>query len=384
MNTKLVNWVEGMTVNHLHFQQMENYFIDRLRDDLTGRLTAYNYGLLPSDGDRGNSDAFDISQQLTGKVEIRLIRCNALTSGGYRISYNPPHGECLLYTHSFDADSKSPASDKDILWDVILSVEPYRRVPTGIPDEEETPPRHPDCTEHYSLSVVLKDTLNLKQMGLHHLVIGRIRQRGERYEVDNSHIPPCTSMNSHAELLIYFEKFNKYLSDIERASMSIIAKIRNRTNNTSLANQVFRLCQEIIRHISSIYFKFRNTGKYSAPIYIVDYCSTLAHTCFAALNFNSTADKEEMLKYFYEWIGVTPGTFEEQLAETLGILYDHENIRVIMFQAESFLATLSELLIKLSTLEYIGQHKENIVVAERWGQSQQTKTDRGGGWNILG
>jgi len=117
-------------------------------------------------------------------------------------------------------------------------------------------------------------------------------------------------------------------------------------------------------------------------VYIVDFCSTLAHTCFAALNFNSTTDKEEMLKYFYEWSDVTPGTFEELLAGTLGIVYDHENIRVIMLQAESFLTTMSELWIRLSTLEYIGQHKGNIVVAERLGQNQQAKPQVGG-WSIL-
>ena len=379
MSIKLVNWVEGMEVNHLHFQQTENYFINRFRDDQAGRLTGYNYGLLPCADSKDNSGSFDISQQLTGKVEIRLIRCNALTAGGHRISYNPSHDESLLYIHSFDEQSTSV---KDSLWDVILSVEPYKRVPAGIPDEDETPPRHPDSMERYSLSVVPKDTLRLSRLGLYHLVIGRIRQRDDRYEVDNNYIPPCTSMRSHAELLSYYEKFSKYISNIERASVSIIAKIRNRTQTTSLANHVGRLCQEIIRYISSIYFRYRNTGKDLAPVYIVDFCSTLAHTCFAALNFNSTTDKEEMLKYFYEWSDVTPGTFEELLAGTLGIVYDHENIRVIMLQAESFLTTMSELWIRLSTLEYIGQHKGNIVVAERLGQNQQAKPQVGG-WSIL-
>ena len=380
MDRKLVNWVEGMDVNYGHFQQLENYFIDRLCDNQAGRLTGYNYGLLPAIDGKGNSSEFDISEQVTGKVEIKLIRCNALTAGGCRISYNPLHDQILLYTHSFDAENESIGMEK--YWDVVLTINPFKRVPVGIPNEDETPPRHPDSMEQYGLSILPEGVIYRNQLGFHHLVIGRIRQRGGRYEVDSNYIPPCASMTSHADLLSYYESFGTHLSDIERTSRKIIAKIRNRTQNAPLAIHIGSLCEEIMRYISSIYFTYRNAGKDMAPIYIVDYFSTLAHICFVSLNFISKQEKEEMLRYFYEWSDVNPGTFEELLSKTLGIIYEHENIRVIMLQIESFLQVMSELWIKLSTLEYIGQHKDNIVVSERWYQNEQVKTSKGG-WNIL-
>jgi hypothetical protein len=42
---------------------------------------------------------------------------------------------------------------------------------------------------------------------------------------------------------------------------------------------------------------------------------------------------------------------------------------------------MSELWLKLSALEYIGQHKDNIVVSERAHQTETVKSK--GGWTIL-
>jgi hypothetical protein len=377
---KLVNWVEGMNVSSIHFQQTENYFIERLYDNLATRLTRYNYGLLPSLDGRSASSEFDISERVTGKVEIRLQRCNALTAGGCRISYNPGQNDYILYTHTFEQDKQSDANATRI-WDVILTIEPFQRIPSGIPNEEETPPRHPDITEFYRLSIIPQGHTNYDQLGLFHLVIGRIRQHSGRYEVDTNYIPPCTQMSSHSELLSYYDRFNNYMSDIERASGNIVSKVRNRAHNSSMAQHIAATCESIMRYIAMIYFPYRNTGREASPVETVNYFSTLAHIVYVSLRCINKTDREEMLRYFYEWSDVNPGSFEELLSETMNIMYNHNAIRTVMVQAESFLNTMSELWIRLSTLEYIGQHKENIVVSERVQQSETPK--KGSSWTIL-
>jgi hypothetical protein len=123
-------------------------------------------------------------------------------------------------------------------------------------------------------------------------------------------------------------------------------------------------------------------GRDALPVEIAGYFSTLAHTCFISFNFISKAEKEELLKYFYEWSDITPGSFEELLSDTLSIIYDHNNIRSSMIQMNSFLQVLSGLWVRLSALEYIGQHKENIVISERSYQ-QETKKKESGSWTIL-
>ena len=91
-------------------------------------------------------------------------------------------------------------------------------------------------------------------------------------------------------------------------------------------------------------------------------------------------EREELLKYFYEWKDVTPGNFEELLAKTIEMVYDHKQINQSMTTINDFLIVLVALWNKLSGLEYIGQHKENIVVAEQQvvQQVQARKT-----WTLL-
>lgn len=377
---RLVNWKENMDVNCSHLEQLENYFIDRLCDTKAVMMNGHNYGLLPPFGENQVSSRFEISEQLTGKVEIKLRSCNAITGGGCRISYNPGQSNYLLYTHTFSEEKESQAKGNGF-WDVILTVDPFKRIPTGIPDGEETPPRHPDTTEYYGLTIVPQGQVNKEQLGMFHLVIGRIRQNGNRYEVDTQYIPPCVNMSSHPDLLDYYERFGSYLNDIERASKIIISKTREGTRNSPLATHIGNVCEDLMRYIASIYFAYRNTGRTAAPVEIVGYFSTLAHTCFISLNFISRTQREELLKYFYEWSDVTPGSFEELLANSLNVIYEHGNIRTIMLQIESFLRVMGELWLKLSSLEYIGQHKENIVISERTNQTDAPKVKSG--WTIL-
>ncbi|MDR1501093.1 MAG: hypothetical protein LBT43_01385 [Prevotella sp.] len=378
----LVNWQESMDVGYQHLQQTENYFIERLGDNLATRLTSFNYGLLPSPDRRKSSTEFEISESVTGKVEIKLRSCNAITAGGYRIAYNPAHTEYLSYTHSFEEIQDKQNNPDTKYWDVILSINPFERIPTGIPDERENPPRHPDVREGYRLSIAPQGHTNYEQLGSYHLVIGRIRKYGNRYEVDSNYIPACTSMCSHPDLLKYYESFGSHLNDIERASKLIISKIRNRAQNAPLAFHIAIICENMMHYISRIYFRYRNTGRDALPVDVADYFATLAHTCFIGLNFISKTEKEELLRYFYEWSDITPGSFEELLSNTLSVRYDHNNIRSVMLQIDSFLQVVSELWLRLSALEYIGQHKENIVISERSYQ-QDSKKKETGGWTII-
>lgn len=377
---RLVNWQENMDVDCSHFEQLENYFIDRFCDVKAITMNGHNYGLLPPVGENKVSARFEIGEQLTGQVEIKLRSCNAITGGGCRIAYNPRQSDYLIYTHTFSEEKDSQTKNTGF-WDVILTVDPFKRIPTGIPDAEETPPRHPDTIEYYGLSIAPQGQVNTEQLGMYHLVIGRIRQNGNRYEVDTQYIPPCISMSSHPDLLDYYERFGSYLNDIERASKIIIAKTREGNKNSPLATHIGNVCEDLMRYIASIYFTYRNTGRTASPVEIVGYFSTLAHTSFISLSFISKTQREELLKYFYEWSDVTPGSFEELLANSLNVIYEHNNIRTIMLQMESFLRVMAELWLKLSSLEYIGQHKENIVISERTYQADAPKSK--GGWIVF-
>ncbi|WP_075603031.1 type VI secretion system baseplate subunit TssK [Saccharicrinis aurantiacus] len=377
---QLVNWQESMNVSAEHFIQSENFFIDTSRDYASLRLTNSNYGLLPTVGDKDNANGIRISEHVTGHIEIKLLHCNAITSSGIRVNFNPDDESYLIKDYSPDSQSLSARHRETKQWDIILIVNPFDRCPSGDLDVEETPPRHPNAGAKYDLQVMPSGELNTSEFGSHHLTIGRIRKSSDRYEVDGNYIPPCTSMASHPDLMEYYNHLGQKLSSIEKSSKTIISKVINRQSQTELAENIRAVCEDLLRYISVIYFEFRNKGRYLPPIDIIQYFSTLAHVTYGSLSFIQNKEKEELLKYFYEWSDITPGSFEETLANTLEILYEHDKIRSTMFQIDSFMTILSDLLVKLSQLDHIGQHKENIIVSESISQSDSTQKSK---WSIL-
>jgi hypothetical protein len=360
----LINWVDGMKISKEHLSQTEDYFIDIVRDAVNLRLTGYSYGLLPPYKDEKISSDFEIMEHTTEHVEIELRRCNAITIGGCRIDINPnDYTGYLKLDYKFSENDKKESDKNSKYWDIILIVYPFGRVPTGIPDPDETPPRHPHADKSYSLSIVPVGQINASELGMHNLIIGRVRKEGDRYEVDTTYIPPCTSMLSHPDLKKYYETFGKYLNDIEVASHKIIQKILERDNSMSVAKNTQFLCEHILNYIVTIYFKYKNMGRNFSPVEIIEMFSSFAHVCNVALNYIPKRKREEMLQYFYEWSDVTPGHFVDLITAMFEAVYDHNNIRFIMEQTDRFLSTFSNLWVILSSLEYIGQHKENVVVA---------------------
>jgi hypothetical protein len=356
-----------MKISKNHLSQTEDYFIDIVRDATNMNLTNYNFGILPPYKNDELSSDFEITEKISNHVEIELRKCNAITAGGCRININPlDQSEYLRLDYPFENDIASAENkNKQLFWDVILVVHPFDRTPAGAPDPEETPPRHPDAQKSYTLFIKPAGQIRVDESGMHHLIIGRVTKNGDRFEVDKSYIPPCTSMSSHPDLKKYYERFGKYLNDIEVSSHRIIQKIHERENISDIAKNINSVCEHILTNISTIYFNYKNKGRNYSPVEALDVFSSLAHITFVSINFIHKKKREEMLQYFYEWSDVTPGNFTEMLTNMLELTYDHHNIRTLMSYTEEFLSMFSSLWIKLSTLEYIGQHKENIVVAEK-------------------
>ncbi|MEG0518249.1 MAG: type VI secretion system membrane-associated complex protein TssK [Bacteroidales bacterium] len=374
-NPKLVNWQEQMKVLPTHFRQSEDFFIHQLNDLSTIFSDKYGYGLLSMPGENKGPD-IQIREDSAGDIEVSLYRCNAVTASGNRIHFiaaNEDKPIRKIYSPAHEA----PSRIKEMTcMDIILTVNPFERVAVGELNPHESPPRHPDCEELYSLHITPSGELNIPSFGAHYLVIGRILKQGEMYIADNNYIPPCREMQGHPELAEYYKKFDRQIYKLQKASLCIIGKVSNKPNGNELAASISLLSETIVKYIASIHFIFKNYSTSLAPVMITNYISTMAYHCFLMITSLSGIKKEELLRYFYEWSDITPGSFEELLANTLKIEYDHSNIRPLMLRLEVFLSTMSNLLERLSHLEYIGQHKESLVVSEREeDQNQEQKKD---------
>lgn len=375
MKHKLVNWSNMMMVDPMHFKQTEDFFIELVSDSVATGLDRHGYGLLPPDNSEKNAAKIDILEKVTGNVEIRLHRCNAITAGGYLIRFEQDGENSITNTHSFNSSEDSSA------WDIILSVNPYKRVLSGIPDEREDPPRHPDVEPTIELYIMSSGTMNVDKLNKQQLVIGKICKQGERYKIDTDYIPPCTCMMSHPALVQYFNKFSSLMDNLETASKEIIAKVRNKDTPSPLALNIEMICRNLMRYISTVYFAFRNNGIYWKPIDITECFSSLAHIFYVSFSFISVTEKEELLNYFYEWNEISPGTLDTVLSGVLEMQYDHNNINESMKLIDDTFNLIAELWIKLSLLEYIGQHKDNIIVSDKKLITQPVKKSK---WDIFG
>ena len=376
MKYKLTNWVDGMGVIPQHFIQSENHLIELVSTSCTIGMGNHSYGILPSSADNKDLSEIDIQEKITGSVEVRLCRCNAITKGGYHISFNPDTENFLIKNLSLASITNTNYS----VWEVILSVNPYKRVPTGPPDLEEDPPRHPYVIPELELFILPANEFNLKEAHGQHLIVGRIKLNGGKYEIDGNYIPPCTCMASHPRLSAYHSRFLSLINELEKASNNIIFKIQDKKINSTLSGDIEMLCQGIMTYISDKYFSIFNLGLEWEPIRIVEFFSSLAHMYYVKMSFIAVKDREELFNYFHEWEELIPGTFESIITKAIEIQYDHNNLVDSMMKVDEFISTLTKLWTKLSNLEYIGQHKESMIVSETPLKSSNTKSER---WKLF-
>ncbi|MCC8171532.1 MAG: type VI secretion system membrane-associated complex protein TssK [Parabacteroides sp.] len=369
---KLVNWQGQMKLSADHFRQTEDYFIEGMNDIRSLFLGKYDYGLLPLLG-QDKEVEIRIREHMDNQVEVNVYCCNAVTASGERINFNLSENETpLSKTYSPQHDEKGQ-NKKITYWDVILSVNPYQRVASGEPDPLEEPLRHPECESAYKLHIMPSGEFNSSECGPHFLNIGKIRKEGNRYLVDQNYIPPCRTMSGHPELAHYFKLFEKSLYGLRQSCKNIIAKVNNRPAGSELAVNIRSISERIFSYLASIHFRLKNFETAIAPVTITEDISTLASLCYVCLVRLPGIQKDELLKYFYEWSDVTPGAFEEMLADTMEITYEHYNLRSVMVRLETFLNSLGDLWEHLNRLEYIGQHKESLVVSARGGERNEER-----------
>jgi hypothetical protein len=269
-------------------------------------------------------------------------------------------GQELEFNHYFNQDAPTDAIETFF---IILTVNPHERVAVGKPDADETPVRYPEVDSFYSITILPANQISAKNN--HYLEVGKLNRSASGIQLVTDYIPPCAAILSHPDLVRYYETFSNQLNEFQLLSFRIIDKITSKDTISPIGRNVKLLCDKMLDYIARIYFSYRNVAFQQTPLVLVGYFSEMAHIFFSTVKSIAGTEREELLKYFYEWKDVTPGNFEELLARLIEVVYNHHDIRSSMITVDEFLRVIIALWNKLSTLEYIGQRKENIVVAEQ-------------------
>jgi len=371
---KSINWVNGMKLSSSQFLHTDLYTQDMIRDAVSLQLHNSNYGLLPPFAGYPSSHDIELLEKATNHLEVRVNYCNAVTPEGCHIDIAKGNLDgAITFQHYF---GQSEAKH----YHVVLEVNPFNPEPSGLPDPEETPLRYPNLSKSYKISVIPENEISSKIPESYYITIGKVYYDGHAILIDKDFIPPSTTITSHSALIRFYEQFSDLMNDLQLASFKIIDKTGGRDNVSTLGKNIRLISEKMNDYIAGIFYNYRNVAYRESPSELAGYFSSLAHQFFTAIKFIDPKEREELLKYFYEWKDVTPGNFEELLSRTIELVYDHKKINEAMKTVSDFLNVLVALWNKLSTLEYIGQRKENIVVAEQQvvQQVQARKT-----WTLL-
>ncbi|AZA74480.1 hypothetical protein [Chryseobacterium indoltheticum] len=371
-----INWVDGMKVSQKHLNDQDNFLIDTIRDGNSLGITNYNYGLLPLSNEFTDKTIFDVHNTATNDVQLFIKNCSAVTLAGYRLELKDRRVSVKSLAKSLNLDE----NQMDGEYYILISVNPFDKVPFGDIDPEEIPPRHPNSHANYHIELLPVSSLNSNHSGGNYLVVGKVDFKGNIAQVNTNFIPPCTSIQSHPVLIDYYNGYAKSIGNLQQYAFKIIQKASHKNQNTALALNVKALCNVLVNTFGDMYFQFRNIIPYQPPVFLIETFATLALRMYNSTQILVPGELEEMLNYSLEWSEIAPHTLLNQLSTVAETNYDHHNSGEPLLYISQMLKSLETIFSKLSELDYIGQRKENIIVNE---QEVSSNTNPKRGWSVL-
>jgi hypothetical protein len=367
-NTYLpVNWIDGMKINKSHFIAQEQAIVYQIAKATGSLLTDLSYGLLPS-GNGGTGLKLFISVDNQQKVQVRIQQCRAITAGGYYIEFNEDTALSANNLQTPLASIPQPLKDlrdKSSSYYVVLTINPYKKMPYGPANPAEAPARLPYTVPFFAVDLVAMADVAKNKLGLFQLAVGKLILEEQRVILDEEYIPACCSVNSHADLLEIHAALEQFLAKMETYSLQIIQKIMHKKQANDMSVIVQKMCEQIMLFTATQLAELKAVGLVQPPVYLVTKVSSLARLVKNVLDCYMGSGKDELINYFTEWCNFSQGELEAAITLLANHSYDHLDINNSVEKITGFTKILSQLFYQLARLEYIGKRKEaGIFVKE--------------------
>lgn len=357
-----VNWVNGQKISSSHFFETYYNVVEMQKLNREDTLTSYNYGLGQSMEGADHSVVLDVRGETAKTLTVRLISCNAVTRNGFHISYTKDlYGdfipEATLQNMDIDLSTRQVVC-------VMLTVNPYKMLPVGVPDPETTPLHHPYVLPEITLQLVAEQNLNKAFLEGNSLIVSKIVVDNGTFAVDEDYIPAIQQTNffdKASEFLTYFEKT---LEETHNNALKVYSKNITNPHRSVLADNTFALCDVIKAFYGRHIFELKYILGEQAPIHVVHLANELATLLLSTLRSLPEKDFETLLQYFDEWTNIRPSEFMNNASKVAHISYNHGEISQSFSLIYAFLKVIHTLFQKLSDLEYVGLIKENIIISE--------------------
>ena len=354
-----VNWQNGMNISKEHFIQMENAFTAEIADARGVLLNNINYGLFPVGiGSQGSvKTVIKIDNQKF--LRVRIFSCQAVTRSGARIDILEEHQ--LPELESDISMLLDQAGSEGEYFYILFSVNAFNRQPFGELNTFEEPPRHPYTIPGYGISLVSEKDLLAQSVQPDSLIIGKLKIEQGVPEIADDYLPSCMTVKSHMRLMEFCEMTEKIFSQLELNLLSIIRKINEKNQDTSLAKSVGTLSENLLNYISENHLRLRFEIPNQPPVFLFMYIANTARVIRNTIDSDASANKEELLNYFTNWSELKQGDFEKLLVYCINFEYRHFDTLLSVEQFGEFLQIIARLFEKLEALTYIGKKKETSI-----------------------
>ena len=357
-----VNWVNGLKLNNGHFFETYYNMVDTVRQNREESLTSYSYGFGENLTETKNPIEMEMKGDTIETFSIRLKSCNAITRSGLSIIYDPTlYGDYVptVKVKEVDADLK-----KDQIFYIVLSVNPYKLLPVGMPDPEVTPLHHPYALPEINLQLMTEAQVNRDFMEYNCIIAGKCIAEGGLFKIDEQYVPPVQRICHDERLLSFLDIFQKHVKGIYDYTLSIYRNNVTDARRDKLVENTFALCNAVQDFYDMSVFDLERLSAEEPPIHLVYLANKLANKLLTTLRIMPEKESEYLLQYFNEWTNISPAEVQQTLGEVEGIEYKHTDIRPTLKSIISFMKLLEKLFKKMSELEYVGLMRENIILSE--------------------
>ncbi|SHK03766.1 hypothetical protein [Pseudozobellia thermophila] len=364
-----INWVDGMKISKEHFQSLQNFAENSVKDAFVIHMGKYGHGFLSSRLFGKNEYAINLDIHKSLKVSFNRLR--AVTPNGNRIEITentPEVKEEVVVAELADKNTEEGY--------VLINIDTENPVPFGPQDPAEIPPRLPYLANGYFFTFTSAADLEKSGLTGNQLPIAKIAKEGKGLSVVSDYIPPCTSLGAHENLIHFYNESENFLKMTERNAILILQKIMSKQSDNPIADAMKLVVDKVYVYLAQQITKVKWEEYDMHPKDLLQIIVSFARVFKGSVDISSPENKEQLFNYFGEWTDLKGGDYEKLFTDVINLQYRHNDIAENLKVVTAFMQTIDRLLTVLTQIDYIGKRRdmgifvnENIV-EEKPGKSR--------------
>ena len=366
-----INWVDGMKISKEHFQSLQNFAENSIKDAYVVRKGRYGHGFLASHLDGNNDYTVNLDIHKSLKVSIKKLR--AITPNGNRIEIteNTPTVKEEIVVAEL-ADKKLEEGY------LLINLDTENPIPFGDQDPKEIPPRYPFLTNGQFFTFISATDLEKSGLSGNQLPIAKIEKEGKSLSTATDYIPPCLTLGAHETLIDFYNDADNFLKMTERNAILIVQKIMSKQSDNPIADAMHLVVDKIYVYLAQQITTVKWEEYDMHPKDLLGIIVSFARIFKGSVDISSPENKEQLFNYFGEWTDLKGGDYEKLFNDVINLQYNHNDVNQNLLITTNFMNIIDRLLTVLTQIDYIGKRRdmgifvnENIV-KEKSGKSGGT------------